>query len=149
MHHCYVNFYPRKSFFFNERRHKLCTSLRRFIFFFHKVTIFCSKRYKLKSYTYSSTIKNLSPSDATHLPRKLSVEPFIKTGCWFPLKNHDPSHLCGKVQFVAGNRKGKIKSEKKWLRNFLYKLYLGGRERVCCRCNFIQEVQNFNFKKKF
>lgn len=50
-------------------------------------------------YTYSSTIKNLSPSDAIHFPRKLSVFPFIKIGCWLPLRNHEPSQRCGNVQF--------------------------------------------------
>ena len=34
--------------------------------------------------TYSSTSKNLSPSDAKHLPRKLNIEPLIKIGCCCP-----------------------------------------------------------------
>lgn len=57
-----------------------------------------------KQCTYSSATKNLSPSDATHLPRKLSVDPLMKTGCWMPLRNHEPSQRDGNVQLAASDR---------------------------------------------
>lgn len=62
------------------------------------------KKKKTQAFTHSSTTRNLSPSEAMHLPRKLNVEPLIDTGCWLPLRNHEPSQRLGNTHPKKGNR---------------------------------------------
>lgn len=38
------------------------------------------------------------------MPRKLNVEPLIDTGCWLPLRNHEPSQRLGNTHPKKGNR---------------------------------------------
>lgn len=59
---------------------------------------YCVLLFRIKMITYSSTTKNLSPSDPRHLPLLLSRGPSIIIGCRTPDWNHVPSHRSGKKQ---------------------------------------------------